>query len=273
VLCIDIGTRRTRTTDQCQEYLEFKPHTDLAIANGIAHLLIKNDVRQGIRRAALQLPPTRPGTARQHVRHADELRASTPKPSKEYTPEHVEELSGVPAEKIRMLGDLFGDREEASPLWCMGMNQHTRGTAINCLVHSIHLLSGHFGTPGDSPTSSRASPPPAAPCAKSARSATSCPAVASWRTPRTARTPKTSGTCPRPHQAHARLSHRRDVRSLLHAVRSRRARIDTLWVQVTNPGQTLPNLHKLFNRKKELEGQVPHRLGRVPDGDDRRWPI
>jgi nitrate reductase (cytochrome) len=25
--------------------------------------------------------------------------------------------------------------------------------------------------------------------------------------------------------------------------------IDTLWVQVTNPGQTLPNLHKLFNRK------------------------
>jgi nitrate reductase NapA len=29
--------------------------------------------------------------------------------------------------------------------------------------------------------------------------------------------------------------------------------IDTRWVQVTNPGQTLPNLHKLFNRKAEFE--------------------
>ncbi len=42
ILCIDISTRRTRTTDQCQEYLEMKPHGDLAIANGIAHLLISN---------------------------------------------------------------------------------------------------------------------------------------------------------------------------------------------------------------------------------------
>ena len=33
---IDIGTRRTRTTEHSQHYLEFRPHTDLAIANGIA---------------------------------------------------------------------------------------------------------------------------------------------------------------------------------------------------------------------------------------------
>src|SRR5690606_22823837 len=33
---------------------------------------------------------------------------------------------------------------------------------------------------------------------------------------------------------------------------SGRAEIDALWVQVTNPGQTLPDLHKLFNRKQEL---------------------
>ena len=33
----------------------------------------------------------------------------------EYTPEHVEKLSGVPAEQIRMLGDLFGGATCASP--------------------------------------------------------------------------------------------------------------------------------------------------------------
>ena len=42
ITLIDIGTRRTRTTEACQHYLEMKGHGDLAIANGIAHLLIKN---------------------------------------------------------------------------------------------------------------------------------------------------------------------------------------------------------------------------------------
>ena len=35
----------------------------------------------------------------------------------------------------------------------MGMNQHNAGTAINNLVHNIHLLSGHWGKPGDGPQS------------------------------------------------------------------------------------------------------------------------
>ena len=52
----------------------------------------------------------------------------------------------MPADKIRMLAELFGDRDlRITSLWCMGMNQHTAGTAINCLVHGVHLLSGHFG--------------------------------------------------------------------------------------------------------------------------------
>src|SRR5690606_37736938 len=43
ITLIDIGTRRTRTTDHCQHYMEFKPNSDLAIALGIMHLLIKNN--------------------------------------------------------------------------------------------------------------------------------------------------------------------------------------------------------------------------------------
>ncbi len=71
-----------------------------------------------------------------------------------YTPESRRRLSGVPVEQIQMLADLFADpRRQIISLWCMGMNQHTRGTAINSLVHGIHLLSGHFGKPGDAPTS------------------------------------------------------------------------------------------------------------------------
>jgi nitrate reductase NapA len=71
-----------------------------------------------------------------------------------YTPEHVEKLSGVPAEKIRMLGGLFANKDlRITSTWCMGFNQHSRGTNANRLCHGIHLLSGHFGRPGDAPTS------------------------------------------------------------------------------------------------------------------------
>ena len=40
VTLIDIGTRKTRTSGFCDHSLRFKPNTDLAIACGIAHLLV-----------------------------------------------------------------------------------------------------------------------------------------------------------------------------------------------------------------------------------------
>ena len=73
------------------------------------------------------------------------------------TPEQVEKISGVPADKIRMLGDLFGRRDiRITSVWCMGFNQHSRGTAMNRLIHAVHLLSGHWGREGDGPDDKRA---------------------------------------------------------------------------------------------------------------------
>ena len=42
VIIIDIGTRRTRSTEHADHYLQFEPQSDLAIANGIAHLLLED---------------------------------------------------------------------------------------------------------------------------------------------------------------------------------------------------------------------------------------
>src|SRR5690606_16807399 len=71
-----------------------------------------------------------------------------------YTVEYTSKLSGVAAKDLRYLAALFADsKKRITSLWCMGMNQHTEGTAINTLMHSLHLLSGHFGRPGDAPTS------------------------------------------------------------------------------------------------------------------------
>jgi anaerobic selenocysteine-containing dehydrogenase len=46
-----------------------------------------------------------------------------------YTPEYAEEVSGVPADRIREIARLLADQKRKSlSFWTMGFNQHSRGT-------------------------------------------------------------------------------------------------------------------------------------------------
>lgn len=253
ITLIDISTRRTRTTEACQHYLEMKGHGDLAIANGIAHLLIKNGTysRKFVESfCSFKMPdddnPNLHGKAIDFETYKKRVES--------YTPERVEELSGVPADKIRMLGDLFGNPDlKITSLWCMGMNQHTRGTAINTMVHGIHLLSGHFGRPGDSPTSLTGQPSACGTVREVGTLAHALPggrvvanaehrqqAEQFWNVPEGRINPKPG-------------YHTVKMWESFCTPTSEGGDIGTIWVQVTNPGQTLPNLNKLFNPKANLD--------------------
>ncbi len=260
VLMIDIGTRRTRTTAHCQRHLNFKPNTDLAIANGVAHLLLANGTydREFVDKHCSFRGHSQPQTLfGQAISFEDYRKALAP-----YTPDHVERISGVPTHDIRMLAELFGRRDlRITSLWCMGMNQHTRGTAINALVHGLHLLSGHFGRPGDAPTSLTGQP-------------SACG---------TAREVGTLAHLLPGGRLVAKEAHRKDAEQIwnlpagrinakpgYHTVKmweqfSKPAKdggdISTLWVQVTNPGQTLPNRQRLF----EPAARDPHKFLIVSD--------
>ncbi|MFT4541729.1 MAG: nitrate reductase NapA [Planctomycetota bacterium] len=254
VLLIDIGTRRTRTTEHCQHYVNFNPQSDLALANGIAHLLIENGTFDkrfveefcNFRKHDDPYKPTLKGSASTFDEYVEALA--------EYTPARVEEISGIPEEQIRLLADLFGRRDiRITSLWCMGMNQHTQGTQINNLVHGIHLLSGHFGRPGDAPTSLTGQPSACGTAREVGTLAHALPGgriVANeehrsqcedlWRVER-GRINPTPG------------HHTVKMWEKFCTPTSEGGDIDTIWVQVTNPGQSLPNLHKLFNAKEGLE--------------------
>jgi len=252
VKIIDMATRRTRTTDFSDEYLEFKPGTDLAIANGIAHLLIKNGTYD---KAFVEKYCNYRGHTPDNGLFGEAISFEAYKKGIEaYTPEHVEKISGVPTAKMRMLGDLFGDpKRRITSLWCMGMNQHTRGTAINRLVHGIHLLSGHFGKPGDAPTSLTGQP---SACGTAREVGTLAHALPGGRVvANDAHRQQCEDAWNLPHG-------RINAEPGYHTVKMWEqfctptkdgGDIDTIWVQVTNPGQSLPNLHKLFNAKQGLE--------------------
>lgn len=254
VTLIDLGTRRTRTTEYCDHYLEFRPSSDIAIMNGIAHLLLKNgtlDAKFVQQFCNFRQAPKDPGANPNAPLNGDPMTLEEYKAALAlYTPEHVEKVSGVPAEKIQLLGDLFGRRDiRITSTWCMGFNQHSRGTNANRLCHGIHLLSGHFGKPGDSATSLTGQP---SACGTAREVGTLCHFLPGGRMILNA-------------------EHRKDTENLWNLPEGRinpkighhtvlmwekfctpadkGGDISTLWVQVTNPGQSLPNLHKLFKAK------------------------
>ncbi|MDO9019154.1 MAG: molybdopterin-dependent oxidoreductase [Deltaproteobacteria bacterium] len=248
---IDIGTRRTRTTAFAQHFLQFKPNTDLAIANCIAQQLLASGRHDP--RFVERFCNFRQDTAQPSLNGAPLTFAQYRQRVARYTPEYTERISGVPARDLRMLADLFADRSKRIvSLWCMGMNQHTRGTAINRMVHGVHLLSGHWGRPGDGPQSLTGQPSACGTVREVGTTANGLPgglvvtnaehrheAEELWHLP----PGRISGT-PGHHAV--------ELWRRFSTAAAEGGDISTIWVQVTNPGQSLPNVNKLFKPSRAL---------------------
>ncbi len=254
VTIIDIGTRKTRSTAHAQHFLNFKPNSDLAIANGIAHLLIRNKTwnRDFVDRHCAFRKPGNDAEGKPALNGAamtwDEYTAAMA----EYTPERVEALSGVPARDIQMLGDLFGNPKlRITSLWCMGANQHTRGTAINSLLHGIHLLSGHFGRPGDAPTSLTGQP---SACGTVREVGTLChalPGGGNVTKEKHRQLTEKIWNLPAGRILDKPGYHTIELWKRFSTPKADGGDIHTVWVQVTNPAQTLPNLHLLVDPSRK----------------------
>ena len=151
----DLGTLRTRTSVSADTVMLFKPNTDLAIANCIANYLVQNkkydetfvndhlQFKQGTENIG---NATDDGYDKSDIGQAVdnvepitfEAFAARLAP---YTLEYASELSGVPAEDIQELAEVFADKSrKVLSLWTMGVNQHNRGTWMEPL-HLQHPLA------------------------------------------------------------------------------------------------------------------------------------
>jgi len=159
---INLTTISNRSSDMASREIIFKPQSDLAIANGIANLLIQkgttNDefiekytlFKKGKENIGYGLEDKFAFTDKPEVTDFDTYKEYVSK----YTPEYVEGISGVSPADLELLADIYGDPKiKVVSLWTMGMNQHTRGTWINNLVNNLHLLTGKISEPGNQPYS------------------------------------------------------------------------------------------------------------------------
>lgn len=259
VRIVDIGTRWTPTSDFADMYLQIEPGSDLALANGILHELVKNNqideafLNENVvfRRGIEDLEEIGYGCYDEQAESytfkdkaaessLDELREFLA----DYTPEKVSEITGVSAGQIRALAKMYGNQQRNTvSLWCMGVNQHVRGTWMNNLLNDLHLITGKISRPGNNPFSLTGQPSACGTAREVGTLSNRLPsdmvvnnedhrkkAEEIWGLE-----PDTINPKPGYHTVDMfRALERGDVK--------------TMWIQVTNPWVTLPNLNR-FERK------------------------
>lgn len=254
VLIIDLATRTTRTSQAADKSFLFKPQTDLAIANAICYELVRTGkVDKGFvkKYCTFKKGKTNIGYGTQDgFKFKDKAQAASfgdyRKLLKDYTPKKVEQLSGVKAADIQYLAKLYGDKKrKVMSFWCMGANQHTRGTWINNLIYNIHLLTGKIASPGNSPFSLTGQP-------------SACGTVREVGT-LTHKLPKGVVMNEKHRKLAAKIWNvpveRIPSKPTNHTVEMFRSldngSIRFMWIQVTNPMVTMPNLRRYRDGAKK----------------------
>src|SRR5205809_5601756 len=128
--------RVTKTAMMADLYLPLMPRSDIALLNGMIHLLIENDLVDREYVAA-------------HTTGFDQLEESVRK----YTPDHVSQLTGLTPEQIYKVALIYGKAKAPFIGWTMGVNHSTKGTETVNVINNLALITGNVGRPGASPFS------------------------------------------------------------------------------------------------------------------------
>lgn len=133
---IVVDPRRSATADKADLFLPIKPGTDLALLNGLLHLLVKNGHTDPAFIAAFT-----------------EGWEAMPEFLEDYPPAKVAHLTGLPEADIRQAAQWIGEAAQWMSCWTMGLNQSTHGTWNTNALCNLHLATGAICRPGSGPFS------------------------------------------------------------------------------------------------------------------------
>jgi len=112
-------------------YLRHRPGTDIALLNGMAHIILKEGWEDKEFIA-------------QRTEGFDEWR----KVVETYTPERVSEITGVSVEDLHTAARLYATNKPSTIFYAMGITQHTVGHNNVLAVANLAMLTGNIGKPG-----------------------------------------------------------------------------------------------------------------------------
>jgi formate dehydrogenase major subunit len=124
-----VDPRRIELARYADVHLRPRPGTNVAVFNGLARVLLD----EGFADEAFLAERTE---------GLDALRELL----REYAPERVEQISGVPASELRRAARLYGDAECGSIVYGLGVTEHAHGTDGVRTLANLAILTGQVGT-------------------------------------------------------------------------------------------------------------------------------
>lgn len=135
---IVVDPRRTATADKADLFLQIRPGTDLALLNGLLHLLVEGG-------------RTDPDFIAEYTEGWPDMPAFL----EDYAPGRVARITGIPEADIRLAARWIGEAGEWMSCWTMGLNQSTHGTWNTNALINLHLATGAVCRPGSGPSPHR----------------------------------------------------------------------------------------------------------------------
>ncbi len=123
--------RFTRTAAHADEYVRFRPGTDVALVWGILWHIFDNEWEDK-------------EFINQRVWGMDQIKDEVRK----WTPEEVERVTGTPGSQLKRVARQLANNRPGTVIWCMGGTQHTNGNNNTRAYCVLQLALGNMGKEG-----------------------------------------------------------------------------------------------------------------------------
>ncbi|AEE45393.1 bifunctional nitrate reductase/sulfite reductase flavoprotein subunit alpha [Cellulomonas fimi] len=133
---IVVDPRRTATADKADLFLQVRPGSDIALLNGLLHLLVEAGA-----------------VDEEFVAEHTEGWDAMPAFLADYPPDLVAQVTGVPEADLRAAAAMLAGTKDWVSCWTMGLNQSTHGTWNTNALVNLHLATGAIGRRGAGPFS------------------------------------------------------------------------------------------------------------------------
>jgi formate dehydrogenase major subunit len=128
---VTIDPRRIELADYGVLHLSPRPGSNAAVMLGIAHVIHRDGL-------------TKPDFIEARTVGYETLLELLP----QYTPEIVEEISGVPAADLEQAAHIYGEAGNACFSWGLGVTEHKYGSEVVQLICNVALMTGNVGRDG-----------------------------------------------------------------------------------------------------------------------------
>src|SRR6185437_10933334 len=128
---IVMDPRGTAMKRHAWRMMQFKNGADVAMLNGMLNVIVEEKLYD-----------------QQYIQTYVEGFPAFAESIKDFTPEEMEPICGIPADTLREVARTYARAHSAIIFWGMGVSQHTHGTDnARCLI-ALALITGQIGRPG-----------------------------------------------------------------------------------------------------------------------------